>query len=97
MQNTITAYVNGSTHGVDGSYSCSFTRKVECKISLLPWQDMGLSYTASGYGSRIPTRYMVQFSGKWRRVYCRIYSNIGTLYIGRLNDAGERLIINIYN
>jgi len=25
---------------------------------------------------------MVQINGKWRRVYCRIYSNIGTMFIG---------------
>lgn len=97
MQNTITAYVHGSTHSVDVSYSCSFTRKVECKVNPLWWQDKGLSYTASGYGARIPTRYMVKFNGKWRRVYCRIYSNNGTLYIGRLNDIGERFIVNICN
>jgi hypothetical protein len=46
----------------------------------------GLSYTASGYGKRIPTRHMVRYMGKWRRVYCCIYSNIGTCYIGKLSD-----------
>ena len=51
----------------------------------------GLSYTPSGYGKRIPTRYMVKFNNKWRRVYCCIYSNIGTLYIGKLSD---NLIVN---
>ena len=29
-----------------------------------------------------PARYMVLFDGKWRRVYCAIFSNIGTCYIG---------------
>jgi hypothetical protein len=97
MQNTITAYVNGSTRDANGNYSNSFTVQVECKVSSFWWQDKGLSYTASGYGFRIPTRYMVKFNGKWRRVYCRIYSNNGTLYIGKLNDVGECLIVNITN
>jgi hypothetical protein len=48
----------------------------------LPWQKMGLSYTASGYGSKIPTRYMVRtIDQKWRRVYCAIFSNVGTTYV----------------
>ena len=44
--------------------------------------ELGLSWTATGYGSKIPTRYMVRtIDNKWRRVYCAIYSNIGTLYV----------------
>ena len=52
----------------------------------LLWQLQGLSYTASGYGSRIPTRYMVRYNGKLRRVYCAIFSNAGTCYIGKRSD-----------
>ena len=42
----------------------------------------GLSQTASGYGKRLATRYMVQFadSCRWHRVYCCIFSNSGMLY-----------------
>jgi hypothetical protein len=50
---------------------------------LLWWQKRGLSFTRSGYGSRIPTSWMVHVKGKWRRVYCCIWSNIGTCYIGK--------------
>ena len=59
---------------------------VESKIDLLPHQVQGLSFTATGYGSRIPTIHKVRFNGRWRRVYCSIYSNIGTCYIGKLSD-----------
>ena len=52
----------------------------------LLWQLQGLSYTASGYGSRIPTRYMVRYNGKMRRVYCCIWSNAGTCYMGKRSD-----------
>ena len=45
----------------------------------------------TGYGSQIPTQYMVFIDNKWRRVYCRIYSNIGTLYV-LINK--ERVIID---
>ena len=59
------------------------TVEVAAKIAPLWWQEQGLSYTASGYGRRIPTRYMVQLPGspRWRRVYCAIWSNAGTCYV----------------
>lgn len=39
--------------------------------------------TTIGYGSRIPTPYMVKWEGKWRRVYVANYGNSGTAYIGK--------------
>jgi hypothetical protein len=45
----------------------------------------GLSYTATGYGNRIPTVYMVKWQGKWRRVYAACYSNVASTYIGKAN------------
>ena len=45
------------------------------------WQEQGLQYTATGYGSKIPTRYKAFVHGKFRRVYCRIFSNAGTCYV----------------
>lgn len=45
------------------------------------WQIQGLSYTASGYGSRIPTSRQVLYGNRWRRIYCTIYSNSGTCWI----------------
>ena len=49
------------------------------------------SNSKMGYGSKMPTQYMVFIANKWRRVYCRIYSNIGTLYF--LSNK-ERVIID---
>ena len=42
---------------------------------------LGLSYTASGYGEKIPTTKMVKLGTRWHRVYCMIYGNSGTLWI----------------
>lgn len=42
--------------------------------------------TATGYGSMIPTQYMVRVCGtprRWQRIYCMIFSNSGSLYIIR--------------
>jgi hypothetical protein len=64
----------------------------EVKDSPLWWQLRGLSYTASGYGSKIPTSKMVRLPGdkRWRRVYCMIWSNIGTCYV---LVKGQRVIV----
>lgn len=48
---------------------------------LLPWQAQGLSYNASGYGRKIPTRWTVKIEGRFRRVYCINYGNSGSLYV----------------
>lgn len=47
----------------------------------LEWQRRGLQYTATGYGTKIPTSKVIRWSdGKVRRVYCDIYSNAGSCY-----------------
>lgn len=55
----------------------------QCTLAerLLEWQRLGLQYTASGYGTKIPTSKVIKWSdGRERRVYCDIYSNIGSCY-----------------
>lgn len=37
--------------------------------------------TASGYGGKIPTRYMIRYAGRWHRVYVMQYGNSGSAYI----------------
>lgn len=57
------------------------------------WQLQGLQYTASGYGRRIPTEWMVQLPGspRWRRVYVCCFSNSGTAYVdGPRGADGKR-------
>jgi hypothetical protein len=44
----------------------------------LEWQKRGLQYTATGYGAKIPTDKVLYLNNRMYRVYCRIYSNIGT-------------------
>lgn len=62
-------------------YDSYHSISAECVHSPLEWQKQGLQYTASGYGKKIPTEYKVKYNGRFYRVYCRIYSNSGTLYI----------------
>ena len=79
-------YVHGKSVRADGSSDSFWAVRVESRESPLGWQLHGLTYTASGYGRRIPTRHMVRFNGRWRRVYCCIFSNVGTWYIGKIGD-----------
>jgi hypothetical protein len=67
----------------------NYGKETECDYRHAPMAHhlAGLSWTASGYGARIPTEHMVRIHGKWRRVYCRIFSNNGTLFIGRKYDG----------
>ena len=67
-------------------------RRLEVVCKPLWWQERGLQATVSGYGAKIPTRWTVKHMNRWKRVYCRVYSNIGTLYI---MHKGERLIVDI--
>ena len=59
------------------------TIAVDHREAPLWWQERGLTYPASGYGNRIPSRHMVRWQGRWRRVYVCQYGNAGTAYIGK--------------
>jgi hypothetical protein len=39
--------------------------------------------TVSGYGARIPAPYLVQWAGRWRRVYVAQWGNAGSAYLGK--------------
>lgn len=58
------------------------------RSALLPHHIAGRQYTRTGYGSRIPTRTMVQVPGstRWRRVYVCQWSNAGTAYVRQGKD-----------
>ena len=71
---------------IPGSAGFESDAPFEAKLAPLWWQEKGLSYTASGYGLRIPTRYKVKVRNRWRRVYACQMSNAGTCYIGRPGD-----------
>lgn len=66
----------------------SGTVEAEAKLEPLPHHKAGLQYTASGYGPRIPTPYMIRHGGRWRRVYAACYGNAASTYIG---PAGQWL------
>ena len=54
---------------------------VEFKVDPLDHHLHGLSYTVTGYGNKIPSRYMVKYNGRWHRVYSCCFSNTSREYI----------------
>lgn len=51
------------------------------ETEMLEWQKKGLQYTSTGYGHKIPTTKVLRMFGRKYRVYCKVFSNIGTTYI----------------
>jgi len=47
--------------------------------------------TVSGYGGAVPTRTMILYRGRWRRVYAMAYGNGSTLYV---REGGRDLVLD---
>lgn len=54
---------------------------IEVRSEPLDWQKRGLSYTASGYGGKIPTDMTVMINGRKHRIYAMVYGNSGSAYV----------------
>lgn len=66
--------------------------RTEDRVELKETAPVRSGTTASGYGSRMPTAFMVRYVGRWYRVYCVGFSNAGTLYI---TARGKRVVVRI--
>ena len=64
-----------------GHLSLAALPEADKRVKLLRWQALGLQFTASGYGRRIPTAQQIRLHGRWRRVYACVFSNSGTCYV----------------
>lgn len=91
----MSAYLHMKQVRADGTSDSFVTMEVAVKESPMEFHRLGLTWTASGYGKRIPTRYLVQFNGRWRRVYSARFGNAGTAYIGKLNAIGEVITVTL--
>lgn len=58
----------------------------EHKVTTAPFNP-----SISGYGSKLPSRYMVRYDGRWHRVYSICYGNSGSPYIIK---NGSRLFLD---
>lgn len=60
-----------------------FTNSIDKRCMEVKTTEQPLNRSVSGYGSAIPTQYLIKYKNRWRRVYCSIFSNSGTLYIDK--------------
>lgn len=51
----------------------------------------GLQETASGYGSKLTTRFKIRFEKKDYRVYCTLFSNSGSSWF---KVKGKKIFVN---
>lgn len=64
--------------------------ELELTEKLTSAQELGLQYTATGYGSKIPTTHVVSYKGRIRRIYSTGYFNAATNWF--LLD-GEKVLV----
>lgn len=77
---TIKAYLHfGGPATVDGADGARLTVCADARETERPRS----GETVTGYGSKLPTHYMVKHNGKWRRVYAACYGNAASFYIGK--------------
>ena len=67
--------------------------KTELADSPLWWHKRGLQQTASGYGSKLTTRWRINFLGRVYRVYCTCFGNAGTCWF---NTRGRRISVSAH-
>lgn len=59
-------------------------------VSAIKITDAPPNRSATGYGGRIPTRYMLRLGKRWHRVYMMQYGNAGTPYVR--TKGGDRVL-----
>jgi hypothetical protein len=84
-------FLQGKSVNLNGDISNLWTKQVEYKTTERPRSGQ----TVTGYGKAVPTQYLVKHNDKWRRVYCYIFSNSGTLYIK--TPASEIITVQEYS
>lgn len=61
--------------------------------SPLGFMRQGRMETATGYGKRLRTPYMVRFNGRLYRIRCAVFGNVGTCWFTFRCDGVERTVI----
>lgn len=86
------AYLQFKSLNTNGSYNSYLTKSVECIDNQLWFHKRGLMQTATGYGRKLVTPYMVKWNNKTYRVYSSCFSNCSTEYI---ISKGRKIIVQI--
>jgi len=96
LKNHTESDINKRTYvskGVEHDIRSISTTIAEIDSKPLWFHKQKLMQTATGYGSKLKTEYMLKFNNRMMRIYCHQYSNVGTLYIQQSN--GKKIIIDL--
>ena len=69
------------SEGQEKSYFSAEVKQEDLIDNPLWFHKRGLQETRSGYGRKLRTPWMIRHEGRLKRVYCQIFSNVGSLYI----------------
>lgn len=81
------------SEGQEKSYLKAVVNRTDLIENPLWFHKRGLQETRSGYGSKLRMPYMIKHENRTYRVYCQIYSNVGSTYI---LSKGKRIYVDIY-
>jgi hypothetical protein len=84
-------YVTDSSTTIKKGPTMEYIENTRLIDAPLEWQVKGLCETATGYGSKLTTRYKIEHNGKLYRVYASCYGNCSSLYI---MEHGKRIYLN---
>jgi len=73
------AYLQTKEPDGHGSYCNYLTTELPVKVTDVSRKGQ----TISGYGTQLPTEYMVKYNNRWQRVKAVCISNVSTYYIGK--------------
>ena len=82
---------NGQNDVVTVSLGIGVERKTLSAVKRVTTYTPRSGQNTSGYGSKLPTCYMLHIGNRWRRVYAICWSNVSTCYIIK---NGERIVID---
>ncbi len=75
----------------DSAYARIYASRADLMEAMPAWMAQGLQQTASGYGRKLNTGLKIRFNGRDYRVYCTIFSNIGTVWF---KSRGRRIVVS---
>lgn len=74
-----------------GQFERIYAERSELLYDPPDWMKMGLTQTATGYGSKLNSGLKIHFCGKLYRVYTTIFSNAGSSWF---KSKGRKIFVS---
>jgi hypothetical protein len=90
-QKIMKLFTNKDIHNAGEQTQTVYADYIDLVYRPLPWQELGLSQTASGYGRKLTNACKINFNGKLYRLYSTIFSNSGSVWF---TVRGKKIFVN---